>query len=219
MAPPKYAKTCAACHLLTFDKRFKDDEVVPHDTPEVIHGFLVKRFTAYITSHPAELRVSRERERSVTGKPMPLTERLLTPTQWVTERTAEAEELLWRKTCKQCHALTFSTGASLPQVAPSNITVRWMPHAVFDHGKHRMMTCVSCHTGASASQATSDVLLPGTATCRSCHHPGEDAAEARCFECHTYHDRSKEKPVKGRFAFPSLLRGSTARPDDSSQAK
>lgn len=35
MTPPKFANACAACHLLTFDKRF--EEGAPHDTPEVIH--------------------------------------------------------------------------------------------------------------------------------------------------------------------------------------
>ncbi|MBI3670167.1 MAG: hypothetical protein HY237_10355 [Acidobacteria bacterium] len=219
MTPPKYAKTCAACHLLTFDRRFQDNEVVPHDTPEVIHGFLVKKFAAYVAAHPLELRVVREPDRSVTGRPVPASVRVLTPLQWVAERTAEAEELLWRKTCKQCHALHFPSGAALPQVASSNITVRWMPQAVFDHEKHRMMTCVSCHAGADTSQATSDVLLPGIATCRSCHHPGEDAAGARCFECHTYHDWSKEKSVKGRYAFHNLLGVSAARAGEPSQAK
>jgi hypothetical protein len=219
MAPPRYATTCAACHLLTVDKRFQDDEVVPHDTPEVIHAFLVKRFTSYIGDHPAELRVMRELDRNVTGRPVPASVRVLAPARWVAERTAEAEELLWRKTCKQCHALNFPPGASLPQVAPSNITRRWMLHAVFNHETHRMMTCVSCHAGATTSEATSDVLLPGIATCQGCHHSGEDAAESRCFECHTYHDWSKEKPVKGRFAFHNLLRGSVSRAGEPSQVK
>jgi len=37
MAPVKFANACAACHLLTFDKRF--DQGVPHDNPEVIHAY------------------------------------------------------------------------------------------------------------------------------------------------------------------------------------
>jgi hypothetical protein len=46
MAPPKFANACAACHLLTFDKRF--DDGAPHDKPEVIHAYLVERFSEYI---------------------------------------------------------------------------------------------------------------------------------------------------------------------------
>ncbi len=33
---------------------------------------------------------------------------------------------------------------------------------------------------------------------------GPDAAEARCFECHVYHDWSKEKPVAGKFLIKQL---------------
>jgi hypothetical protein len=52
MAPPKFANACAACHLLTFDTRF--DEGVPHDQPQVIHAYLVKKFSEYIAAHPGE---------------------------------------------------------------------------------------------------------------------------------------------------------------------
>ena len=44
MAPPTYAKTCVACHGLQFDKRFT--EGVPHDTPDVVHKFLVREIRA-----------------------------------------------------------------------------------------------------------------------------------------------------------------------------
>src|SRR5256884_4842282 len=101
MAPVKFANACAGCHLLTFDKRF--DEGVPHDKPEVIRAFLVKTFHGHIAAHPTEVRVPRDPSRDLTGKPLPPSVRVLSPAQWVAERTAEAEDLLWRKTCKQCH--------------------------------------------------------------------------------------------------------------------
>ncbi len=69
MAPVKFANACAACHLLTFDKRF--DFGVPHDKPEVIHVFLVKTFHEYIAAHADEMRVQRDPGRDVTGKPLP----------------------------------------------------------------------------------------------------------------------------------------------------
>lgn len=219
MAPVKFATACASCHLLTFDKRF--DEGVPHDNPELVHAFLVKKFQGYITAHPGEVRVLRDPERDLTGQPIPPQARILTPAQWVSERTADAEQLLWRKTCKQCHALTQTSGASLPQVqdaslpsapalpqvAPTKITVRWMPHAKFDHDAHRGFTCVSCHEKALGSTKSSDVLLPGIATCQTCHAPGPDHAESQCSECHTYHDWSKRKEVTPKFTLPSLRTG------------
>jgi hypothetical protein len=169
-----------------------------------VHAFLVKRFQDYIAVHPAEVRVVREPSQDLTGKPLPPEVRTLTPTQWVIERTADAEALLWRKTCKQCHALTPSNGAPLPEVAPSKTTVQWMPHAKFDHDAHRGFTCVSCHEKALTSTESSDVLVPGITTCKSCHAPGPDHAESRCSECHTYHDWSKRKEVAPKFTLPSL---------------
>lgn len=111
MAPVKFANGCEGCHLLTFDKRF--DEGVPHDTPEVVHAFLLKKFGEYIAAHPTETREVREPGRDLSGKPLAAAVRMLTPAQWVMERTAEAEDLLSRKTCKQCH--TLSAGEGLPR--------------------------------------------------------------------------------------------------------
>jgi len=228
MAPVRFANACAACHLLTFDKRF--DYGVPHDKPEIVHAFLVRVFREYIAGHPTEVRVQRYPGRDLTGKPLPPAVRLLTPAQWVTERTAEAENLLWRKTCNQCHTLTpisknvgrkieqsaaqesdvnklYSSSTELPYVAPADTTLQWMPHAKFDHSKHEGFTCVSCHAKTLTSTESSEVLLPGIETCKKCHAPGAEHAESRCFECHTYHDWSKRKEVTPKFTLPALRTG------------
>jgi len=204
MAPVTYAKHCVACHGLQFDKRFT--ESAPHDTPQVIHTFLVQKFETYIATHPAELREVGP-DRALPQKPLPVAVRVLTREQWVTERVSESEELLWRKTCKQCHALTVPTDGALPTVAKSNITARWMPHADFNHERHELLRCTECHAGALTSHQTADILLPGIATCEKCHHSGSDGAEARCFECHTYHDWTKQKDVKGRLTLSGIGRG------------
>jgi transcription elongation factor Elf1 len=231
MAPVKFATACASCHALTFDRRF--DEGVPHDKPEVVHAFLVKKFSDYIAKHPAELRETRDPNRDLTGKPAPPSTQALTPSQWVAQRTAVAEELLWHKTCAQCHTMSGSqlqdtsiarwsvgnanaspgsamqaiSNTALPHVAPTKVTVRWMPHAHFDHDAHRGFTCVSCHEKALSSTESTDVLLPGIATCQTCHNPGAAHAESRCYECHTYHDWSQRKEVTPKFTLPALLTG------------
>jgi hypothetical protein len=79
MIPAKFATTCAACHLLTFDKRL--DLGVPHDKPEVVHVFLIRKFREYIAARPAEVRVVREPTRDLTGKPLLPEVRILTPAQ------------------------------------------------------------------------------------------------------------------------------------------
>ena len=204
MAPVTYAKHCAACHGLQFDKRFTDG--VPHDTPGVIHAFLVQRFQQYIATHPAELREAGP-DRTLPQKPVPVAYRIVTPSQWVTERVSESEELLWRKTCKQCHALTIPSDSSLPAVAKSNITARWMPHADFNHERHQLLQCTACHGAALTSHETADILLPGIKTCEKCHNSSVDGAESRCFECHTYHDWTRQKEVKGNLMLDGLRRG------------
>jgi transcription elongation factor Elf1 len=211
MAPVKFGTACSSCHLLTFDKRF--EEGVPHDQPEVIHMFVVKKLRDYIAAHPNEVRVPRDPDRELAGKPILPETRILTPEQWVAERTAEDERLLWGKTCQECHALknvspgagnAGAASAALPEVEKSNTTVRWMPHAKFDHDAHRGFTCVSCHAKAVSSTEAKDVLLPGIATCQTCHAPGLDHAESRCAECHTYHDWSKRQEVTPKFTLPAL---------------
>jgi len=206
MAAVRFAYACAGCHSLAFDKRF--DEGVPHDKPEIVHAFLVKKFSEYIAAHPSELRETRDPGRDLTGKPLQGAIRVYTLKEWVGARISEAEELLWRKTCKQCHALGLGVPQSnLPVVEPARTTVQWMPHAKFDHDAHRGFSCGNCHEKALTSTETSDVLLPGIATCRVCHAPGPQHAESRCFECHTYHDWSKRKEIKPTFTLPALRTG------------
>jgi hypothetical protein len=238
MMPVRFAMSCASCHLLTFDKRF--DEGVPHDKPEVIHTFLLKKFADYIAAHPAELHEMQDPARDLTGRPLPPRMRTLTTSQWIEEKVAVAEELLSHKTCAQCHQMTQqnlpdtsiarwtsretnsaqnSTAQmvmadhlaikiiSIPAVAPANATLRWLPRSKFDHDAHTGFTCTSCHSKALTSTDSSDILIPGIATCQTCHAPGPNHAESRCFECHTYHDWSQRKEVKPSFTLPALRSG------------
>jgi hypothetical protein len=235
MAPVKFATACAACHLLTFDKRF--DEGVPHDRPDVIHSFLAKKFSSYIASHPNELHEMQDPARDLSGRPLPPRLRTLAPSQWIQEKVTVAEELLARKTCAQCHQMNVQnlpdagiarwtvserTGPAqqmapagkvpilplqFPVVAAANTTLRWLPHSKFSHDAHTGFTCESCHSKALTSTESSDILIPGITTCKTCHAPGPNHAESRCFECHTYHDWSKRKEVQPAFTLPALKTG------------
>jgi hypothetical protein len=235
MAPVKFANACAACHLLTFDKRF--DEGVPHDKPIVVYTFLVKKFSDYIAAHPAELHEMQDPARDLAGKLLPPRMRTLTQGEWVEEHVDAATELLARKTCAQCHQAPPLRGADAPidhripnyarrsgrqmyipeyppirvfpgpVIAPANITLRWLPHAKFSHDAHTGFSCTSCHPKALLSTESSDVLIPSIETCKTCHAPGPEHAESRCFECHTYHDWSKRKEVVPRFTLPALRTG------------
>jgi hypothetical protein len=107
---------------------------------------------------------------------------------------------------------SMSTGAPpatgmLPKIEPARTTTRWLPHARFDHDAHRGFSCTGCHEMALTSKEASDVLVPGIENCKTCHAPGPDHAESRCFECHTYHDWSKRKEVKPSYTLPGLTMG------------
>ena len=231
MAPVKFANACAGCHLLTFDKRF--DEGVPHDNPEVIDAYLAKKFAGYIAIHPAELREMQDPQRKLTGRVAGPVGRTVSAGQWVAERVTVAEELLWHKTCVQCHAISVTplqdvkiarwnvvgetrvrdaeshasaegVESKLPVIAAARTRLQWLPHARFDHDAHTGFSCESCHQNAARSTESSDILIPGIATCQKCHAQGSDHTESRCFECHTYHDWAQRKEVKATFTLPAL---------------
>jgi transcription elongation factor Elf1 len=146
---------------------------------------------------------------------------------------AVAEELLWHKTCAQCHAISVTplpdvkiarwnvvgeqrnraaeshasadrVETNLPVIAAARTRLQWLPHARFDHDAHTGFSCESCHQNAVTSTESSDILIPGIATCQKCHAQGSDRAESRCFECHTYHDWAQRKEVKAAFTLPAL---------------
>lgn len=203
MTPVSYVEHCQTCHRLEFDSRFADP--VPHTDPEIVLAFAKQRFTEYIAAHPAELRAPGFQARLAERVPAAPAG---SPAQWINQRMADAQQLLWKKTCKECHALTFGSG-SLPKVEKSNVTARWMSHARFDHKAHQLITCTECHSRAPESRETSDVLLPKIAVCRQCHDPGDShSAESSCFECHQYHDSSKTGIAKGAYKIKDLVRRS-----------
>jgi hypothetical protein len=235
MAPPKFANACAGCHLLTFNKRF--EEGVPHDRVEVVHSFLLKKFAEYISTHPNELREVLDPQRNLTGSAAGPTIRTVSAGQWVSEQVAISEELLWHKTCSQCHTIsatplqdvkiarwgaangarggaattdsgeTAGVEARLPTIAAGRIKLQWLPHSRFDHDAHTGFSCLGCHQNALKSAESSDILIPGIAVCQTCHAPGAGYAESRCFECHTYHDWSKRKEVNPAFTLPAMETG------------
>jgi len=155
------------------------------------------------TDRPRFLRRSEENDTQRRSSVLPLGSRPRpqSAAEWVQQRTANAEKLLWEKNCKICHALTEGGGNGLPTVVKAIVPVRWFPYAEFDHQAHRSIKCTGCHTNIPQSKLTSDVNVPGIEICRDCHQqkgPTSSAAEGRCFECHSYHDWRNEKRVQGR---------------------
>lgn len=233
MAPVKFATACASCHLLTFDKRFDegvphDKPVVIHTFlvkkfsayiaahPSELHE--IEEPLRDLTGKPLPPRVRTLTYAQWTDEKVAVAEELLTH-----KTCAQCHEMglanlqdtsIARWAARQKRASTEQMAKPeppipiqmipIPMVAPANTTLRWLRHARFDHGAHTGFTCTSCHSRALTSTDSSDVLIPGIRTCKTCHAPGPDHAESRCFECHTYHDWSKRKEVKPSFSLPAL---------------
>ena len=195
MIPLSFVKHCASCHGLQFDRRFA--EPAPHKKPEIVLAYVRDQFTRYIAAHPNEIHEADSPDPRIVRPPLPPARNAA---EWIERRMADSEQLLWRKSCRECHDLRFT--GPVPEIPPAAIHERWFAKASFDHTAHQMLQCMECHARAIASRETSDVLLPGIAACRSCHRQGE--AESRCFECHQYHDWSKEKKVDGKFRITSF---------------
>ncbi|MBV9436117.1 MAG: hypothetical protein JOZ44_08690 [Acidobacteria bacterium] len=198
MAAPTYASACQNCHALQFDSHFT--ESAPHDKPQVVHDFIVRRLTEYIHQHPEAIHETPRPLRVMFGGTIsrePQTPRIArSADEWVRIHTEDAENLLWRKTCQECHTLRFSPNqttdsSALPEVAPSQIKAVWLPNSVFSHYAHAGVNCQSCHTKALASTETQDVLIPSITTCQQCHNGNPvklGQSENGCFLCHQYHN-------------------------------
>lgn len=93
--------------------------------------------------------------------------------------------------CYDCHRVEAPPAGSLAyRIHPVAFPERYVRHGWFDHRPHAAQSCGSCHQ-AARSNAASDLLIPGIATCRGCHG-GERTSKpvaSPCAMCHDYHAR------------------------------
>jgi predicted CXXCH cytochrome family protein len=205
MEPVNYDEHCSSCHSLQFDKRI--NEAVPHPakSDEVV-AFMDKKLRDYIGKNPAVIPLIDENDGRIPPRMPPMPAR--NAEEWVQRRMANAKQLLWGKSCKECHEMKFATPQSNPAVDKANITARWLKNGDFDHQAHQMVQCAECHPKAPTSKLTSDILLPDVKTCQTCHHSGDQrAAQSSCSECHSYHDWKQEQHLEPKFTVKDLIAG------------
>ncbi len=203
MRPIKFDRDCSGCHKMTFNAAGVEREL-PHasedEVARIVRDYFVSAAMAGgVTTESAPEPVKRKRRRRIAGQSTTETKAAtLTDDdreqaiQWATqEAQVQMDTIFGVRLCGNCHEARKSPGASgidRWQVMPALLQRQWMPKARFDHEPHRVMDCTNCHN-APASTASSDVLMPGIATCQGCHkgQGEEDGARSECVDCHEYH--------------------------------
>ena len=193
--PVTFAGQCQACHSLQFDPK-NPELTLPHGSTAAVRGFLRTLPTQY-----AELAVKKwllkpnEVKNFVTRQMLQLRERVLSGEDFERQVFFVADPYKPQPGtaprvrasfygCALCHAVQPVANAA-PFIPKPVFVDRWMLRVNFDHTKHRSVQCDDCHH-ATQSRLTSDVLMPGIASCVTCHSPkGKVAAE--CTTCHSYH--------------------------------
>ena len=207
MAPLTYEQNCARCHSLYFDERI--DAPAPHEEARVVLSFVERALREHIAANPADINKPDGPARRIPlNFPRPVQPPARTPAEWVQRRAQQARQVLFDRTCVECHDRTKlgqSDGPdySGPFFGGVKLTRQWMPYAAFDHAPHLMVTCTSCHA-AEKSRLTSDVLMPSIAVCATCHTAEKSAAPATCATCHAYHDWTKAQPVTGHITLDNF---------------
>lgn len=194
-----FEQHCRACHSLQFDAA-NPRLTLPHGDPDAVRAFLHSLPRQYADFARREKGITGEREmdtfvRQQLGQlraqnlsvdeleqKVFFSTRRWAPGGAIGNQPAGTNPQFYG--CAYCHEVKPSP-AGAPLVTPSEIPDRWMIKSSFDHAKHRLVACATCHD-ATASRDTADILLPGRNTCVTCHSPAGGVAH-RCSTCHSYH--------------------------------
>jgi hypothetical protein len=190
-----FDQNCRQCHSLQFDAR-NPDLAVPHGDAEYVRAFLRSLPVQYAEYAQQKKGVAHADAEKFVQEQM----------QRLREQYVNGEELEQRvffgdssggraqfPACTYCHEVKASANAA-PVVTKPVIMDRWMARGNFNHAKHLTIGCVQCHEALHSTQ-TSDVLLPGKASCAECHSPKGGVAST-CSTCHSYHTPANLFPLK-----------------------
>lgn len=170
--PIRMERDCEGCHSLAYDKVGGTVRRLYHgDVDQMVADLTARDGDAPVAPGPA-------RRRPGAGPSHP-------PGGWAGLDPAYA--LSRAGVCGECHRPLKVDGKL--GVMPVVQTMRYFDHGWFDHAAHKQETCTSCHA-ATRSKKASDVLLPGIATCRTCHagpRAPSDKVASSCTMCHGYH--------------------------------
>jgi hypothetical protein len=189
MLPVQYEKHCSTCHKLRTGRSQGDGDAVPHEKPEVIRSFLLRKYFE-TPGGIDETRLS----------------------QLVDEDEASLFYREGGSRCVECHFVhpgdpEADGSPGLPEIVPPEIPARWFLFSVFSHKPHTTLDCKECHfviehksgehvfgKGVEESTTAQDVLIPPLEVCVKCHQP--DQARTNCTLCHTFHPTREELALR-----------------------
>ncbi len=193
-APVVMERDCEGCHSLAYDRVGGIVRRLRHGNIEQLSADLAAARWHGAGSRPSSLLLDQRRRPGQVPASVAGTSRARSPA-WPALSLGQA--LSPKGVCGECHRPL--THAGQVDVVPVRQPTRYMAHGWFDHAAHRQEKCTTCHAAGTSTKA-SDVLLPGLATCRTCH--GGEAAKARkipstCVMCHGYHTVARGTRPKG----------------------
>jgi FHA domain len=207
-SPIRYEAHCKDCHQLEFDPALPG-RVVPHAPPEIVDAYLRGLFANNTRQSPpraAGTNQDQDRATPVSAQVAPM------------RNLRETEARVFKDSCGLCHQIDFKN-LPLPKIEPPDVPDRWFQHARFSHRSHRVLECNACHTRASRSRRTADVLIPGIEICQGCHRQADQnwlspvtAAPTACITCHVYHTQGTKGDWDGPQTVRGLLEGNESKP-------
>ncbi len=197
LEPVTFEKHCASCHKRELEFVLPGLPVAAPPAPhtkdaQAIRRFILETYQSLAAANPALTQTPLDRDLS----PEP------NAAAWVAKAARISEQYLFEKKCRYCHEYQGMNG-EFPMIAKVN-QIRghyleglpqgepWLVRGEFSHRAHRAVECTSCHTAARASTKTTDVLIPSMKSCAPCHGASGTNLD-RCYMCHQYHNKSKER--------------------------
>lgn len=186
LLPISFERHCRECHPLLFDHERFPGQSVPHESPDIVRGFLTETYTLKeFGSRKSEVRSPND----ASSRPLPghrdFQRLSKDQAKVVLDDVTKAEQIAQQHRhslfgyeatggCRYCHEVepvTSKPEMSLAdwKIVPTNIPSRWLPQSLFHHEAHRLLSCAACHAGVAQSKSTGDVLIPSIDICRACH--------------------------------------------------
>jgi predicted CXXCH cytochrome family protein len=195
--PITFEGQCRRCHALKFDAGQAQNSLYLRQNPEVPHGdagrvraFVEGFFSSLALRGGVEEPQAPEIVRRVPGTPFAPTEAQRREAEdWVAQKAKETLAIVYfepKRGCAFCHRVERHDDSL--SIAPVKLLTRFLSPARFDHARHQPVACLDCHA-AARSEASSDVLIPGIATCVRCHgtETARFATPSTCISCHVFH--------------------------------